>query len=267
MSAGSQKAKAGDPVVVSATVTNRGTMLAPASRTEFRLSDGSLLGTVDTPAIGAGGSATVQLGWDTRGANGEYVITTTADSAAAVAEANEANNRANLTVTVRGNKVQNQSYEQPNSSGSAPESWQGQSTGAGSTSYNQGSSNSSDGTDSVSVTGNGKSALLHGAPTWTSAAFAVRPGELLTISVDVKSVGLSSAPSLSLAYLGAAGEVLNTVKALSAPLATSGFSTLSTQLSVPLNVSSVRLVLAGFAPTDTRTAGTATFDNVGVWSE
>jgi hypothetical protein len=26
-------------------------------------------------------------------------------------------------------------------------------------------------------------------------------------------------------------------------------------------------VLAGFAPTDTRTTGTVTFDNVGVWGE
>jgi hypothetical protein len=32
-------------------------------------------------------------------------------------------------------------------------------------------------------------------------------------------------------------------------------------------VTSVRLVLAGFAPTDTRTTGTVTFDNVGVWGE
>jgi hypothetical protein len=72
---------------------------------------------------------------------------------------------------------------------------------------------------------------------------------------------------LSLAYLGAAGQLINTVKVLSAPLTSTGFSTLSTQVSVPASVTSVKLVLSGFAPTDTRTAGTVTFDNVGVWSQ
>ena len=104
-------------------------------------------------------------------------------------------------------------------------------------------------------------------PTWTSTPFTVTPGELLTVAVDVKSVGLSSAPSLSLAYLGQAGQLINTVKVLTAPLATTGFSTLSAQVSVPANVTSVKLVLSGFAPTDTRTAGTVSFDNVGAWSQ
>jgi serine protease AprX len=267
MSANSQKPKAGDPVVISATISNTGASAAASSKTQFRLADGTVLGLIDTPAIAAGGSVTVSVGWDTHGTNGDYVVTATADQAAAVAESSETNNSANLTVSIRGNKVQNQSFEQPNSSGTAPDSWQGQSTGAGSTSYNQNSSNSSDGNDSVSITGTGGSAALAGTPTWSSAPFAVNPGELLTVAVDVKSVGLSSAPSLSMAYLGPAGELLNTVKVLTAPLTTTGFSTLSTQVSVPLNVTSVRLVLAGFAPTDTKTTGTVTFDNVGVWGE
>jgi hypothetical protein len=267
MSASQQKPKAGDPVVISATVSNTGASAAAASKTEFKLGDGTVLGLVDTPAIGAGGNATVTVGWNTHGANGDYVVTATADKAATVAESNENNNLANLTVSIRGNKVQNQSYEQPNSSGTGPDAWQSGSTGAGSTSYDSGSSSASDGTHSVSISGNRKSAALYGVPTWTSASFSVTPGELLTVSVDVKSVGLSSAPSLSLAYLGPAGELLNTVKVIAAPLTTTGFSTLSSQLSVPLNVTSVRLVLAGFAPTDTRTAGTVTFDNVGVWSQ
>jgi hypothetical protein len=222
---------------------------------------------VNTPALASGASATVSATWDTRGLNGTYVINATADKAGAVTEGNEANNLGNLSVTVRGNKVQNQSFEQPNSAGTGPAGWQGSSTGAGSTSWNATSAAASDGTRSVSITGTKGSALISGVATWTSYAFTVVPGELLTVSVDVSCKGLSSAPSLSLAYLGAAGEVLNTVKVLTAPLTTTGFSTLTSQLRVPLNVTSVRLVLAGFSPTDTRTAGTVTFDNVGVWSE
>jgi hypothetical protein len=252
---------------VSATVANTGETGSAASTTTFTLADGTILGTVDTPAIAAGGSATVSVGWDTRGLNGDFVITATADSAGAVAESSEANNTGNLTLSVRGNKVQNQSFEQPDSAGSGPEAWQGSSTGAGSTSYGSSSSGASDGTHSVAISGTGKSAVLYGLPSWTSAPFAVAPGELLTVSVDVSSLKLSSAPSLSLAYLGPAGELLSTVKVLTAPLTTTGFTTLSSQVQVPANVTSVRLVLAGFAPTDTRTAGTVTFDNVGVWGE
>jgi hypothetical protein len=267
MSATSQKPKAGDPVQVSATVSNAGTAAAGASVTEFRLGDGTVLGLVDTPALTAGASATVSASWDTRGGNGDYVVTATADQPQAVAESNEANNLGSLAVTIRGNKVQNQSFEQSNDAGTGPAEWQGSSTGAGTTSSSSSSSDASDGSHSVSISGTGGSVLLSGMPAWTSAAFAVTPGELLTISVDVRCTGLSSAPSLSLAYLGPAGELLNTLKVRTAPLATTGFTTLTSQVQVPANVTSVRLVLAGFAPTDTRTGGTVTFDDVGVWPE
>ena len=60
--------------------------------------------------------------------------------------------------------------------------------------------------------------------------------------------------------------MLNTVKVLTAPLTTNGaFQTLSQTLVVPANVTSLRIVLAGFAPTDTRTKGTVSFDNVGLF--
>jgi hypothetical protein len=95
----------------------------------------------------------------------------------------------------------------------------------------------------------------------------VNPGEVLTLAVDVRSDKLSSAPTVGLAYLGTAGQVLNTVKVLTAPLTSTGFATLSAQVQVPANVTSAQLVLTGFAPTDTKTTGTVTFDNVGVWSQ
>jgi hypothetical protein len=81
----------------------------------------------------------------------------------------------------------------------------------------------------------------------------------------VKAAGLSSAPSLSLVYLGAAGQVLDTVKVLSAPLQTDGFKALEQSVTIPPLVTQVRVVLTGFAPTDLATGGTATFDDVGVY--
>jgi hypothetical protein len=82
----------------------------------------------------------------------------------------------------------------------------------------------------------------------------------------VKADGLSSAPSLGLVYLGAAGQVLDTVKVLTASLQTDGFKTLEQSVTIPPLVTEVRVVLTGFAPTDLSTRGTVTFDDVGVFS-
>jgi subtilisin family serine protease len=126
----------GEQVTLSATVANTGDADAAASTTQFLLDGQTVLGTVGTPAIPAGGTATVSVGWDTRGANGEHTIRITADSAGGVNESAEDNNVGTLTVTVRGNKVRNGSFEQ-SSSGSSPDAW----TSSGDTSYDGESAN------------------------------------------------------------------------------------------------------------------------------
>lgn len=277
MNASSQKPKEGDRVMVSATVSNTGNGAAGASTTEFRLQDGTLLGTATTPALAAGASATVQVGWDTRGLNGEHVVSARADAGSTVTESAEGNNVGQLTVTIKGNKVENGSFEQPNEEGSAPEAWQASSTGAGSSSWSdEGGSDpdadgdgdgSADGGHAVTITGSGRSAALYGLPTWTSAPISVTAGELLTLTADVQTTGMSSAPTVGLAYLGQAGELLQTVKVLTAPLTSDGFTALEQTITVPAGVTSVRVVLAGFAPTDTRTNGTVTFDDIGLYEE
>jgi hypothetical protein len=200
----------------------------------------------------------VAVDWPTGGVKGEHSIAAAADAAGTVDELDEANNTGTLAVTVKGNRVTNGSFEQPNSAGTGPEGWQASSTGAGTTSWSQ----DSEGDRSASMTGTGKNAALLGVPTWTSAPIAVAPGETLTLTVDVASVGLSSAPSVGLAYLGSAGQVLSVINLIDVPLATDGFTTLQQSLTVPANVSQLRIVLTGFSPTDLRTSGTVTFDNV-----
>jgi hypothetical protein len=252
----------GEKVTIIATIANVGNADAGASQTEFLLDGTTVLGVVDTAAIPQGSSTQVSLNWDTRNVKGEHTLRVIADRTGLVSESNEANNAAILTVTVKGNKVQNGSFEQANDSGTGPANWTSSDSKAGTTQWSDGGS---DGAKSASVSGNGGNALLAGSPRWTSDPVAVSAGETLSLVVSIRSTGASSAATAGLTYLGAAGQVLDTVTHLTAPLTTQGFVTLETPVTIPAGVTQVRIVLTGFAPTDTHTAGTLTFDAVGLF--
>ncbi len=259
-----QGAREGEKVTIVATLANLGNAEASASKTEFVLDGATLLGLVDTGAIPPGGATEVSLNWNTRGVKGEHTLQVTADRTGLVTESDETNNAATLTVTVKGNKVQNGSFEQANDAGTGPANWSGSDSGAGATAW---SSGGSDGAQSASIQGNGGNALLAGSPTWTSDPIVVSAGETLSLVVSVHSTDASSASTAGLTYLGAAGQVLDTVSLLTAPLTTNGFVTLETEVTIPVGVTQVRVVLTGFAPTDTHTAGTITFDAVGLFEQ
>jgi hypothetical protein len=266
ITASNNKAREGEKVTITATIQNTGNAPAAASKTEFVLDGLTVLGTPDTEAVAAGGTATVSVQWDTRSVKGEHFIRVKADALppanGVVSESNETNNTATRTVTVQGNKVQNGSFEQQSSSGTGPDAWSGESTGGGSASWSEGGS---DGSKSAATSGNGGSAATSGSPSWTSAPIAVVPGEVLTLAVSVQSLNPSSAASAGLVYLGAAGQVLNSVTLLTAPLTTSGFAKLERVVTVPAGVAQVRVKLVGFSPTDLRTSGTVRFDDVGLF--
>jgi hypothetical protein len=253
----------GDKVTITATVKNAGGADAAVSKTRFVLDGSTVLGTVDTPAVPAGGSVQVSVSWDTRGVKGSHTIVAMADSAGTVDESNEANNTGSLTVTVQGNKVKNGSFEQANATGSGPDAWTASSTGAGTATWSAGGT---DGSRSVSVTGNGGSALLSGSPTWTGDPIEVTSGENLSLRVSVCSAGVSSAPTANLAYLNVLGQVIGTATVITAPLNTGGFTTLESAVVIPPGVVQVRVLLSGFSPLDQSTAGTVTFDDVGLYS-
>ncbi len=255
----------GQKVSVTATVKNIGNDGAGPSQTEFFLvEENRVLGTAATGSIPAGGSATVSVLWDTRSTKGTRTIRVTADKAGAVDEWSEGNNVSQLTVNVQGNKVTNGDFEQQTASGE-PAAWSGQSTGAGTASSS--STGGSEGSNAAQMQGNGGNAVASGSPTWTSAAVSVQAGQVYDVTAAVKAQGLSSAPSLGLVYLGAAGQVLDTVKVLSSPLQTDGFKALEQSVTIPPLVTQVRVVLTGFAPTDLATRGTVTFDDVGVYAQ
>jgi len=66
---------------------------------------------------------------------------------------------------------------------------------------------------------------------------------------------------------GATPIIANTVQLVDVPNLTGGFQTLEQQVIVPSGVTSLRIVLTGFSPTDISTAGTMTFGDVGLYAE
>jgi hypothetical protein len=69
------------------------------------------------------------------------------------------------------------------------------------------------------------------------------------------------------ARLNADRQDLGTVRLLTAPLQTTGFTTLENTVTIPIGVARVRVVLTAFSPTDVATSGTVTFDGVGLFAQ
>ncbi|HET7700189.1 MAG TPA: CARDB domain-containing protein [Candidatus Limnocylindria bacterium] len=204
-----QKIVGGDQVTITATVRNIGT--AATKDVAVRFTDnGTQIGSVQTIAqIAAGGSGTASVVWDTKHIKGDRTITVTADPANAIRESNETNNSTTGTVTVRGNKVQNASFEE-SASGTSPDHW----SSSGSTSYPQGS----DGQRSVTA---------GAAGSWTSDAITVEAGKAYGLTVDMTGGG-----SLRVEQLSTLGAVLSTLSDV-------------TTFTAGANVTQVRVVLLG----------------------
>ena len=246
--------------VLTATVANTGN--APASNVVVRFADGSI-GIADSAPVAslpAGSAANISITWNTKGLSGDRRIVAYADPAGLVAESNEANNQAQRTITIRGNKVTNGSFEQ-SSTGAAPDGW----SGTQNTSYDTSGANASDGTRSAGVTGTGSAASLL-APAWTSAPIAVAPGETYNLAMTVTTRGVSSAPGLQVTYLDLTGKVLSSVMGVTTNIAGDMLAQQVTgKITIPAGVSRIRLTLAGFSPTDLSTRGTVWFDDVWMW--
>ncbi len=244
---------------LTATVANTGN--ADASNVTVQFLDGTtVIGTSTATSVAKGATKDVSISWNTKGVSGDRVITAKADPSNVVAESNEGNNAAQRTITVRGNKVTNGSFEQ-SSSGSAPDGW----SGTQGTAYETSGTGTSDGSRAVSITGNGGAASLLN-PTWTSAPIAVNAGETYDLAMTVTTKGVSSAPSLQVEYLSAVGGVVSKVSAITTKVGADGVAqqVLGT-ITVPAGVTQVRLSLVGFNPTDLNTRGTIWFDDVWMW--
>jgi len=236
-----------DTAMITATVHNIGTADATNVGVRF-LFDGVQLGTDQTIArIAAGGTATATMPLNVRHRKGDHTVTVTVDPTNAITEIREDNNTASKTVTFKGNRVRNGSFEDSDSSG-RPDGWEQH----GNTDRSDDPAAATDGTRSARASGRGGT-----GGTWTSAPISVVAGETLTLSVDTTAVGTSSAPALSVNLLGATGVVTSTLA-----IATGTAGSLAGTLTIPAGVAQVSVTLSGFSATDLAPTGTAIFDNV-----
>jgi hypothetical protein len=242
---------------LSVTVGNAGESDATGVVVEFR--DGeTVLGRAAPVSVPAGGSVPVSYTWDTRGTNGDHLVTAVVDPADTVVESNESNNQISRNIAIRGNKVTNGSFE-ANSDGKSPDGW----SGSGSTSYDTSGGHATEGSNSVGVTGTGSTA---GIASWTSSPIEVDPGRSYDLAMTISTVNASSEPSLRVSYLDATGAVVSTVSGITTAL--SGDSTarqVTGRITVPAWVSKVRLTLSGFTVTDLTPTGTVWFDEIWMW--
>lgn len=204
-----QKIVGGDAVVVTATVRNLGTADAKDVAVRFAV-DGEPIALDQTIAsIAAGASGTAKATWVVKHQDGTHTLAVTADPANAITESNEKNNAVEATITVRGNKVRNGSFER-STSGTAPDNW----SSSGNTTYQQGGS---DGSRSVTADATGS---------WTSDAIAVTAGKTYGVAVDV------GGGKVAVQEISALGTVL-------------GLLTGVTQFTAGADVAQVRVVLSG----------------------
>ncbi|MGH3329799.1 MAG: CARDB domain-containing protein [Nocardioidaceae bacterium] len=233
---------------LSATVANDGD--APASGVVVRFDDGgSLIATTDPVDIAAGESVTVSAAWDTRQVKGDRKVSALADPQDVVAENDESDNTLTRTITVRGNKVTNGSFEQ-SSNGSAPDAWRG---GSGAT-YDTSGAHASDGKAAVGLQGGLQGGLL-GAAGWTSAPISVAPGDRYDLALSFTG----TPPSVSVSFLDKTGSVVGTSPVSITALA----GQLAGGVTVPAGASVLRIGLAG-APT-LRTGQVTWVDDVWLW--
>ncbi len=245
---------------LTATVTNSGA--ADAQNVVVRFADGStaIADSAAVATLAKGASAQVAVTWDTRNVKGDRVITAAADPGNTVDESDESNNQAQRTVTIKGNKVSNGSFEQ-SSSGTSPDGWSG-STGTG---YDASGTGATDGSHAANASGSGGAATLLN-PAWTSAPIDVTAGQTYNLAMSVATSGVSSAPSLQVTYLDAVGNVLSKVTGITTSVTgNSAAQQVLGQITVPAGVTKLRLTLTGFSPTDLNTRGTVWFDDVWMW--
>lgn len=251
--------------LVTVTVTNTGGTAAQGVVAE--VFDGSTsLGRTTAADLAPGAQADVTLPWDTRQVKGERVLTVKVDPANVVTESNEGNNQATRTVTIRGNRVTNGSFEQ-STGGTSPDGW----TGGPGTEYENTGMWSTDGLAAVGL----KGGVL--GSTWESTPVAVTAGQAYQLALT--SAG--EAPAVTASYLDAAGRVVSKIAVETvvskigesgvSKIATSGVSKITStgvskisgQLVVPAGATQVRLALD--APR-TLPLGTTTWaDDLWIW--
>ena len=254
ITASNREPREGQLVTLTATVANNGDAPAAASTTLFTLDGTTVIGTVATPAIPAGGTAQVTLAWNTHKVKGDHVIVVAADSRNVVEELREDDNTSTLAVKVKANKVKNGSFDDGSTG------WSSTSTGAGTAAPGEGEG----GSTGASLTSSGGNVLAAGAPSWTSEPIAVVGGQTLVAAASVRAAGLASPATVVLQFQDAYGRPVGALAVLASPFATAGFAALEQTVVVPPGAATARVVLSAFGH-ETATTGAVVFDDIGLF--
>ncbi len=232
---------------LSATVTNSGSVAASGVLVEFR--DGTdLVGTSAAVDLAAGATKTVTLSWDTKSVKGDRMISAVVDPTNTVVESDETDNTITRTITVRGNKVTNGSFEQ-SAGGAQPDGW----TSSGAT-YDTSGAHSTDGSDSIGLAGGRVTPA-----SITSSAIQVVAGKTYQLASDVS--GAAGLPVVSVSYLDGAGAPVKVSSIVTGLDSQTG--SLTGQLTVPAGASQLRLTFA--APSTLQKGKTLWLDDVWLW--
>jgi len=237
-------AQQGRRVEVAMTLANDGA--ADAEGVVVEVLDGETsIGTTKPVALEAGASREVTVLWDTAGKKGDREVTAVADPADEVPETDEADNRLTRTVSLKGNKVSNGSFEE-STDGDGPDGW----TTGQDAAYDTTGAHSSDGQAAVGLRGG-----LLGA-TLTSAPVPVEAGETYRLALSTTA---GPSPSVKASFLDATGALLKAV-----PLDTTvDKGQVLGSLTVPAGVSELRLSVA--APPSADRTRTTWVDDVWLW--
>ncbi|HET8595448.1 MAG TPA: CARDB domain-containing protein [Intrasporangium sp.] len=246
------------------TVKNAGT--ADATGVVVELFDGTTsLGNTAPVDLAAGATAVVTKVWDTRGINGERTIKAIVDPANLIAETVETDNTLTRTITVRGNKVTNASYES-SAAGTAPDGW---TASGGGTAYDRSGMKSTDGVAAVGLTGG----LTGGS--WASDPIGVAPGE----TYDLGMTTVDGTPGVSVPFLDQVGRVVSKIASVDVVVSkidsavskidaavskiSGSVSKISGSVTVPAGAT--RMVVTARSPAALPAGSTVWLDDVWVW--
>lgn len=186
---------------LTAAISNSGPSDLTGVVVEFREGN-KVLGRTTPGNVTAGRTQQLSLTWDSRATNGDHLITAIVDPDNAIAESDEGNNELSRTLTVRGNKVSNGSFEDQAGSGNAPAGWSSKGDGA---TYDTTGAHASDGASAVGLT----SSLTSGS-SWTSAPIPVNPGTSYNLAMTTTGVTPTLPLAVDITYLDATGAVIGT---------------------------------------------------------
>jgi hypothetical protein len=183
-----------------------------------------------------------------------------------IPESDESNNAATRTVTIKGNKVTNGSFEQ-SGTGTSPDGW----TGGPGTQYDNSGAWSTDGLSALGLKGGALGATVESSPIPVAAGQAY----------DLALMSAGGAPAVAATYLDAAGQVVSKIAVPTvvskisetgvSKIAASGVSKISTtgvskitgQLTAPAGATQVRLSLA--APSTLPLGSAVWADDIWLW--